>query len=162
MSKILSAPLPAFTASVADATLQVQAATAAVNLDSSYDQANLFYEQSYHDYNASFDAAEEVQIGPYYCFGKTISYCANDPDPSLPNSDECCNYEQLVHLCNREIKWDAAIKIISTTVSLAAACIDPFTAETKVEGIGKAFGAIGEIANAGLEYEDAFTSVVGK
>ena len=90
--------LSAFTASVADATIQVQAATAAVNLDSSYEQANLFYEQSNYDYNASFAAAEEVQLGPYHCFNKSISYCAtNDQDSSLP----CEMFVGCGHGCGR-------------------------------------------------------------
>jgi len=166
----LSASRSEFTKDVADVSLQVQAASAAVDLESSYTQANLFYEQSLYSYNVSNDAAKEVQLGPYYCFtDETIGYCSEHPDDSLPDPSSCCNYQQLVHLCQRQLKWEAAIKIIGATMSLAAACVDPIvgfvdadSATKYAASVGKTFKAVDTLANTGLTMEQAFTPIVGK
>ena len=117
-------------------TLQVSATEATVSLNSSYVQGNMFYEQSYYNFNMTNASALLVQEGPE-------------------------NYDELVKDCQREEKWDAAMKIIGATMDIAAACVDPAAAEKSVDKIGKSIDAVGKAASGGVEIAENFQSVVG-
>ena len=121
-------------------TLQVSATEALVSLNSSYIEGNLYYEQSYYNFNMTNASAVAVEAGPV-------------------------NYEELKKDCQREEKWKAAMSIIGATGKLAAACIDPFVlpaTATSLAKFGKGVNAIATMASTSVALDNSFTSVIGK
>lgn len=134
-----------------NATAQVSAARNAASLSSSYTQGNLYFMQAGYNFNVSVEAAAVVALGPIY-------YPSGCPQDCVPNGNEncCLSIQQLYDNCQREMRIEAAFKIIGSTVKLAAACIDPFTVESGkgLETIGKAFQAIGEMVTTSEDIEE--------
>ncbi|KAL7454134.1 hypothetical protein ACHAWC_005764 [Mediolabrus comicus] len=132
-----------FTADAINAVLQVQAVSTSVSLDSSYTEGNLYYEQGQYNYNKTFDIAQIVQYGPASCqSGYEITA------DGIPNG--CTDYATLVEECQREIRFDAAMKLISDTMKLAAGLVQPLPGTAKNWEI-LAFKGFNAVANLATE-----------
>ena len=110
---------------------------------------SLYYEQALYNYNETFYNAQIVQFGPAYCpSGYEIS------PVGIPSS--CSDYNTLVQECQKEIKWDEAIKAIGETMKLAAGLVVPTDdagAFMKgLKGLSKAFNSVGTLATTALTF----------
>jgi len=126
----------AITLKAINATLQVTATESSASLNSSYTEGNLYYQKSYYNFNMTQAAAVTVQEGPQ-------------------------NLQKLIQECETEEKWSAAFSIIGATFDIAAACVDPATADGAVEGFAKAFSSISSIVSDGMQLDGDFSSIVG-
>lgn len=164
----------AFTAGAIDVLLQVQDVSTSVSTESSYTEGekmlllslstcpyalthfslfvfvgSLYYKQALYNYNETFYNAQIVQWGPAYCpSGYDIT-----PD-GIPTS--CSDYNTLVQECQKEIKWDEAIKLIVDTMKLCATLVAPIDAAGAfmkgLKGVSKAFNSVGALATTALTF----------
>eukprot|EP00986_Skeletonema_menzelii_P008300 scaffold3450_cov167-Skeletonema_menzelii.AAC.2 len=138
----------AFTAGAIDVLLQVQDVSTSVSTESSYTEGSLYYKQALYNYNETFYNAQIVQWGPAYCpSGYDIT-----PDGIPPS---CSDYNTLVQECQKEIKWDEAIKLIVDTMKLCATLVAPVDAGAfmkGLKGVSKAFNSVGALATTALTF----------
>mmetsp|Transcript_8548 Transcript_8548/g.12385 ORF Transcript_8548/g.12385 Transcript_8548/m.12385 type:complete len:1568 (+) Transcript_8548:167-4870(+) len=128
-----------------DATLQVQSVETSTTLQSGYIQGNMFYSQAEYNFNMAYDAAEIVQIGPEYC----------DADGN------CIYWDDLIADCQKEMRWQVALKVIGDVAAFAAALVTPLPKPSTLGSMGKAFRVIGAAALKGADLNAAFPTVVG-